>query len=198
MPVLLPMNNADIRAPLISRNHTEWSFIPHNAARRRANNIVRVAPGPTGEVPVGSDPKTIFGLLFPDQIIDIVIRFTNKYALECYEAYNILHGTELVWQAIVKIELESLLGILTYAGSTRSKKQPVSKLWTSNCLFKQPFYSASMGRNRFRSTLRYLRFDDRSARHTARARGDRLPKDAPVQHMVQIFNENLRRLFKPG
>jgi len=56
-------------------------------------------------------------------------------------------------------------------------------------------FSAGMARNRFRTILQYLRFDDRSARREKKDRGEFVPKDQPVQPFLNLFSANLRRLY---
>jgi len=49
-------------------------------------------------------------------MVDQIILFTNKYAIECFTAHNIRNGTDLQWSPIDQTELEALLGLLLYAG----------------------------------------------------------------------------------
>jgi len=80
------------------------------------HNVVRVAPGPSAAVPLDATPKNIFDLFFSGEMVDIILRFTNKYANECFVAHNARNGTELQWSLVDQTELEALFGLLLYAG----------------------------------------------------------------------------------
>ena len=56
-----------------------------------------------------------------------------------------------------------------------------------------PLYRATMGRSRFQSILRFIRFDDHTTRHV-RAASD---KAAPISDIWNMLNANLASVYKP-
>ncbi|KAK9747272.1 Transposase IS4 [Popillia japonica] len=65
---------------------------------------------------------------------------------------------------ITRDEVYAFIAILLAAGRNRERKLHLSELWTEDELFRQPFFTAVMSRNRFTYIYKSIRFDDRATR----------------------------------
>ena len=107
-----------------------------------------------------SDIESAFRLLITDDILDIVIRETNRYAENYYDKINNdpnRHGQRLTWAAMDMCELKAVICLLLHAGKDKSAHCNVKELWSVNA---RPIYKSVMNVERFNCILRFLRFDD--------------------------------------
>ena len=127
-----------------------------------------------------------------NEMLDIIVRFTNKKALAVYEEYNNEHlgNDPRVWKNVTSREMYAFLGILICAGANNSNTDHISEMWKSS---SYPLYRATMGINRFKSILRFIRFDDLNTRQR------RLHEDkaAPVRDLWNMLNANLCTMYRP-
>ncbi|XP_039969684.1 uncharacterized protein LOC120781528 [Bactrocera tryoni] len=84
----------------------------------------------------------------------------------------------------------SFFGVLISAGANNSNTDHVNKMWKKNAY---PLYRATMGRIRFQSLLRFIRFDDYTTR-PARVAND---KAALISDTWKMLNANLAALYRP-
>ena len=98
---------------------------------------------------------------------------------------------QLVWNPITESEFEAYLGILLFAGVSRSNNEHTHELWKSSA---HPLYHASMGQERFYIVSRYIRFDNGASR-PQRLRTD---KAAAITDIWLMLNRNLQECYIPG
>lgn len=58
------------------------------------------------------------------------------------------------WIDVTVDELQAFIGILIASGRNRSRKLHIAEMWTKNTLFKQPYFTAVLSRNRFKLIFR--------------------------------------------
>jgi len=185
-------------ADLIGRDGTVWSHNEPPIGRRLARNIVAANPGgPKAVLLNDTSLLTIFSRMFTDAVIEEILRWTNKFATEMYNEFNALHNTNRLWKVATQAELKAVIGILLFAGVKRNKKVPIKDLYTMDPLEYQPFFGASMSRNRLQAILKFLRFDDRAARHARKAAGDNVPRAEPVHQFFETVTSSFHSLFEP-
>lgn len=97
-------------------------------------------------------------------LADICIH-TNRQGVVYAEKFNENHPTnQITWKNITIDELYAFIAVLIASGRNHGRKLNLSEMWSENELFKQPFFTAVMSRNRFRMIYKNLRFDDPSTR----------------------------------
>ena len=173
-----------------AKNGLQWSSHPFASGKARKHNIVK---GPMHKVilPPGAvleEPVDAFNLLVDDSIVDNIVTYTNKEAQTVHE----VNHYETPWKECDAVEIRALIGLLITAGHLKSNHQNCEVLW--NETYGPPLFRATMGKNRFKSLLRYIRFDNKSTR-SARRQKDKL---APIREIWDKVNENLRKHYLPG
>ena len=86
-----------------------------------------------------------FCLYFNKFILDVIVKYNN------IEAIN--HSS--TWKILDVVELKAFL--LT-AGHLKQNNVNIRTIW--NKIYGQPIFRATMGINRFKQILRFIRFDD--------------------------------------
>jgi len=134
----------------------------------------------------------IFKKIMSNEIIDIIVRCTNKKALATFEEYNKNNSEKdpCVWKNITSQELYAFLGVLICAGANNSNIDHINEMCKSSSF---PLYRATMGINRFKSILRFIRFDDFNTRQ------QRLLEDksAPISDVWNMLKANLCAMYRP-
>lgn len=137
---------------ILARDGTLWEKNKPKSTRRLARNILNERPGRTNYSANFTTKAEAFKLFFSDEIIEIVIRETNNRARS-------LLGDN--WNPVNKMELHAFIGLLLIAGCFKANHEPILELWsTKNPAFQRPIFRATMVRNRMKSLLRFLSFDD--------------------------------------
>lgn len=165
----------------VGRDGTEWQAAPFprtpQSNRRRAISKVNLIPGK--HLDTASD---CFCSVFDQQVIDIVIKYTNIEAKK----------KRTNWKEIDRAELLAFIGLLIIAGVDRSSKRNYEEFF--GLLRGMPIFRATMGLKRFKDLLRFMRFDDKGTRSDRRSR-DKL---APIRDVFDLINRNLKRMYSPG
>lgn len=179
-------------ANFVSKDQTKWSQTPTSIQRQTsAHNIVRQRCGPHRSTETLSVSAT-FKCFVTNEMVDIIMRHTNKKATSVYEKYNQKNPTkkQLVWKDVTPRELYAFLGILIMSGANNSNTDHTTDMWKATA---HPLYRATMGINRFWNILRFIRFDDANTRDV-RIKED---KAAPIRDLWTMLNSNLSKLYKP-
>lgn len=180
----------ELSGSFIAKDKTKWSKTPPSQHQTAAHNVVRQRSGPHRSTEMLSISET-FKKIFTYEMVDIIVRHTNKKAEATYQNYNADHpDSQHQWKPVTIPEIYSFFGILICAGANNSNTDHTFDMWHSN---SYPLYRATMGLNRFHSILRFLRFDDSSTR-SQRKKED---KAAPIRDVWTMFNSNLAQMYKP-
>lgn len=123
-----------------------------------------------------------FRLLFDDEIIDNLVRCTNTEASE----------KDAEWKNVTRTEMLAYIGLLIAAGANDFSR-PNYRLYF-NRLFGMPLFLATMNLERFKSLLKYIRFDEKSSR-AVRRNTDKL---APIRDIFNLFRQNLKKYYAPS
>jgi len=171
-----------------------WNKLPPAHHQTPLHNIVRQRSGAHRLTETMSVYDT-FKCILSNEMIDIVLRHTNKKARKVYEAYNTNHPPEKQrkWIDITEREFDAFLGLLITSGVNHSNVQNVQHtmhMWKTT---SYPLYRASMGINRFWNILRFIRFDDANTRQERQ----QIDKAAPIRDIWAMLNSNLQNYYKP-
>ncbi|XP_054083377.1 piggyBac transposable element-derived protein 4-like [Zeugodacus cucurbitae] len=119
-----------------SKDGRMWNSNPPPPGRPRCHNVTTFTrKGPLR----GASPshKALFKLLQSPEIVSIIVRETNRKAVEAFRLWNEKHP------------------------SNKQRSWPAKELWAS---YNMPIYKATMSLNRFKSLTTFIRFDNSGTR----------------------------------
>lgn len=183
-----------------ARDGTEWSNLKPPENRRTLQHNIRrntrqqgLKGGPKPETKMFSQRQT-FKHIFSNEICDIIIRETNRRAKESCAAWNANNPnkTQKDWKALDEIEFDAYIGLLLFAGVSKSNYEHTKDLWSG---LAHPMYRATMSLHRFWQISKYIRFDNPIQREQLLAKGE---KDAAIQGIWCMLNERLRNSYNAG
>lgn len=174
----------------IAKDKTVWSKTPPQVHQTPSHNVLRQRSGPhrsTETLSIGDTFKRIITV----EMVDLIVRYTNKKANKVYDNYNAKNpDSQRLWTPVAIQEMCAFIGVLICSGANNSNVDHTSEMWKST---SYPLYRASMGINRFRSIMRFIRFDDVNRRQTQVEKD----KAAPIRDIWTMFNSNLSNMYKP-
>lgn len=174
----------DVHEYITSRDGTKWTKkSPNNRGRRLQRNTLRVAPGLTNYSKNIITPLNAFQLLFDDEILDIIIKYSEQKAEQ-------LNHPE--WK-LSKELLKAFIGMLISFGATRGRKESIACVWSQDAAFSRPIFKATMSRDVFKNIMRFIRTDDLDTRIHRRS----TDKLAAIRDVWEIFTENSQKCLVP-
>ncbi|CAM4802175.1 unnamed protein product [Rotaria magnacalcarata] len=136
--------------------------------------------------------KEAFQLLITQGMTLLLVRETNRQAHRVIKQWNDQNpGKEHQWNETDSDEIWAFIGILILAGVHRSKNEDLDELWSM--INGGPIFRATMSKNRFKSLLRFCRFDNVSTRDQ-RLKEDKL---APIRDSWVMFLAQLQICYMP-
>lgn len=177
---------------MTARDGTQWQRTPRSCQQVRSHNIFRDRCGPA-RITENMTPLQCFKSYLTVEMVDIIVRHTNRKAHATYNAYNEENPNrrQLKWKDTTINEIYAFIGMVLMAGTNHSNDENARDLWTSQA---HPIFRATMGINRFFDLLRFMRFDDPRTR-VERQRQD---KAAPIRDIWIMLNANLARYYVPS
>ncbi|XP_064082557.1 uncharacterized protein LOC135198676 isoform X1 [Macrobrachium nipponense] len=168
-----------------------WNCHPQVASvpRTSEGNIPLYTPGPTQNAQAADNPLECFSLFFVDEIINEIVKWTNK-SIEMKVAKYARKTTTL--NPVEPAELRALLGLLIFSGCRRDNNLPVKEMWDSST--GAGLYSSTMSSKRFEFLLTCLQFDNPETREE-RQKADRF---ALVRKIWDIFIQKCGELYTPS
>lgn len=106
-----------------------------------------------------------FLLFMNDEVVEIIISETNKYASEQTRL-----NKNIIWSPITKEIFFNFIAVLLLAA--RNRKNKLVENWSTDELLYTPIFEKVMSRNRFQTILRMLHFTD----NAEQIRGDSFHK----------------------
>jgi len=148
------------------------------------------------DIPDDPSPYDFFKLYVTDDLLDLMVRETNRYAAQ-YIADNIgslkPHSIVHKWKETDREEMSVLLGLLLHIGLLY--KPRLSMYWSTDELFYTPVFSSVMSRDRFLILTRFLHFADNSCCDVSDPNRDRLYKIRPV---IDFIKSRCRDVYYPS
>ena len=179
------------RSTIASKHGFRWSCRPKTGPNIRipARNIVRFCPGPVKEAQDANTPEKAMLLLLTDDMIDIIVHWTNKRieldATKYKRQSGVVGPTE-------PAEVRALIGLLLFSGAQRDNHLSTREMW--DITTGSPVYRTSMSEARFTFLINSLRFDDPETRE---ARRD-VDKFAPIRELWDMFIKNCEQMYVPN
>ena len=172
-----------------------WSANPPNPRRAGEQDIVRNQQGPSQQARNIDSILSAFQSLFPDEILERVVYYTNLFGERRYpEEVNDEGVREGGWLRTNITEIKAFVGLLILTGPLAAQHESVQFLWTEDPAFSPPIFPATISRNRFFQLLETIRFDDLATR-AERLEHDKL---APIREIVDIVCARCRTLYHPS
>ena len=132
------------------------------------------SPGPKQEIP--TDPAKVFQLFFTDELLDLIVEETNRYAALC-------KGSETSWRTN-KAEMRAYFGFQIIMGIT--KRPEIRDYWSRDPRLQCEPITSRISRDHFEEITRFLHFVDNSTLPTRGEEGyQRLQKIQPVIDLVR-------------
>lgn len=169
-----------------------WILQPPHTGRPLAHNI----PVPTRTGPARHflpNPINIFKEIFTPEMVNVIVRETNRKAQEVYHAFNMKYATRQrsEWEPTNEKEMYAFFGLLLFAGVFKCATQPIKELWAP---YHHDIYKATMSIKRFTLLLRFIRFDNANTRPIRQE----LSKSAAIDDLWLMLVTNLGSSYTPS
>lgn len=160
----------------------------HSRKKRFQHNVFRVRERDLGPKvrENNHDPVAIWRRFFSDEMMNLIVHWTNVYAEQETQKLN------QNWQPVTTIELDAFFGFLLLCGANGDSSTLLNSLYQSSQI-QMSAYKAAMSINRFKSIMRYLRFDDKSTR----SQREQTDKFAAISELWNMFIENCKNSYEP-
>lgn len=140
--------------------------------------------------PLDMTPYNVFQLFVDEEIIEMIVTQTNKYALQKLDNATLSQGARMSkWKPTNSAEMKKFLGLLLWMGLV--KVNPVANYWSKNTLYNFKLPSTVMSRNRFEILLSNLHFTD----NTSISPKDRQGK---IINLMDKLQEKYQKVYTPG
>ncbi|KAL7636422.1 UNVERIFIED_CONTAM: hypothetical protein RMT77_013197 [Armadillidium vulgare] len=177
---------------ITAKNGFKWNCRPCNpkVSRTQSRNIIPpFTQGPTLQAQNADTPEKCFNLFFDDQIINEIVKWTNKKI----EIMNKRYKRQTMSLTTTKpAEVRALLGILLFSASQRDNH--LSTLEMFNPKTGNQVYRSAMSEGRFSFLISCLRFDDPTTRDNRK----KTDPFAAIRTIWDIFIGNCEKMYTPS
>jgi hypothetical protein len=170
-----------------AKNGLQWRSEPLLNASGRVTepNIIHEHPGPKCGVHPQCEKEAF--LMFTDEIINEMVRFTNLHGRREVRGLNSSTvGHRKVWVEVSRKEMDAFIGINLILGAYKAHYRNINELFTARD--GHPICRATMSKERFCLIKRMFRMDDKRRRDTANLL-------APMGRVVDLFKSHLQRYY---
>lgn len=178
-------DDSDDDTKFTSKDGTKWRKMPYQSSNPNYKKTNSNIPDHKINLPpdtVFENVADAFFLYFNDVIFSEILKYTN------IEAENNTKD----WKPVDLIEMRAFFALLLTAGHLKQSNTNYRTLWSKK--YGSPIFRATMGLCRFKSLLRFIRFDDKKSRSLRRA----TDKLAPIRDIFEECNRMLSKYYVPG
>lgn len=136
--------------------------------------------GINASLPPEPSPFQIFSLFLDSEVLDLIVRETNKKA----------QSVATTWIDTTNDEMKKFLGLIIYFGLVPYPRYRL--YWSNDKKYKNYFVRQVMTRNRFAAILRFIHFSDEI---TPENQTNRLRK---VSDLISVLNKKFHSYYIPG
>jgi hypothetical protein len=137
------------------------------------------------------DPIDCYRHFITDEIIDLMVRETNRYAQQYFQTHEIISQSKFCqWKPNTDQEMLKFLGIVIQMGLTQMPK--LSHYWSSSQLYGSEIIQNSMSRERFEFLLKFWHFSNNDNKNSNQ---DRLFKLKPL---LDLLRARFSSVYIPG
>jgi hypothetical protein len=135
-----------------------------------------------------------FKLFFNDELIEIVVNETNKYAEQNQQNATENHSHSLKWTDTNPAEIHRFFALTLLMGHI--EKDTFSDYWSTNELIETPIFGKIMSRDRYLHILKYLHFCDNTQAQPDKSdpNYDRLWK---MRNIFDLLNKSFKIAYDP-
>ena len=171
------------REKIVSRDGTIWApEFPTQNGRASKRNIIKTRPGTKQFILARVDnAKDVFQELWGHRNIEHIMEFTIAEARRQGDSEFSLR----------KEELDAFFGLCLLRGVLKGRDEPLTNFWDLE--YGRPMFSETMGRSKFQSIIRYIRFDDK----TSRQRRRQSDKFAAIRDLWNAVMDNCQKSYFP-
>lgn len=178
------------------RNKYVWSKQEHpRTSRQLAHNILKIhlpqLLHPVKQLGKTPTPVQIWDLLFSQEILDEVVKWTNV-KLQSYRS-KFAHPNRPELRDIDVTELKAFLGLLLYTQIFKSSHEDLNSLFAKDGTGRNIF-RVTMSAYRFSTILLCLRFDDPQTREERKKKN----AEAAISDIFDLFIQNCQKLYSVG
>ena len=179
---------------IYGKNRYKWCTDSFPTSRIRDHNKIPNLhmPGLKGKARALrlNEPIDYWQLLIDDDIIAVIVKFTNEKITELSAAYG---KTATFVNHVDATEMRALIGLLYLCGVFKSGNEDAKGLWSTDGTGRDIF-RATMSLKRFLFLLIALRFDDPKERDAKKQTGDRT---AAISEIFESFIVNCQSNYSP-
>lgn len=182
--------NTDVEGAYIlgKDKHTKWMRKQASASRKGKENIM-IYPGVIGVTKYATTAVECWNNFFTDNILEIIVKYTNQ----CIENIKKNFSRERDIKLTDITELRAFIGLLYLAGAYKRNRLSLEELWGRENDGIEKF-GLVMSFRRFKTLVRYLRFDDQNTREQRKS----LDRLCHVRDIFEIFVKNCQTNYSPG
>lgn len=148
---------------------------------------MRERPGPRGDAATASSMTAILRCFITDEMIDIMVKYTNEEGDRAYKLWNEQHlDKQRIYTPTDATEMWAVIGLMLLRGIYSGYREPLTEMWNPNT--GRDIFTATMSRMRFQTLLRFMWFDDRATRDARR----QVDNFAPIRELFDKFNDACR------
>lgn len=134
-------------------------------------------------------PFDAFSLFVDDDVLDFIVRETNRYADQVITSTRTSRHSRLSkWAPTCKDEMKKFLGLLMWMGLNR--RSSIQSYWSTKPIYQNNIPANTMSRNRFELLLRMIHFSDNETVQPT----NRLCKITPL---IDILHTKFQEIFYP-
>ena len=156
----------------------------------------QATPAPL-QVPDNVFEADVFRLFISDDVLDLMVTETNRYALQVKEKKGSEAGVfsrVSQWEPVTRPEMSAFVGVLLLYGLTGRPSHELN--WTTDPYLEMPGFRKIMSRNRFLSILSFFHLNDNE---TTKSKSDlTYDKLHKVRPFVDQVVTSWQRHFSPG
>jgi len=147
------------------------------------------------DLPPNATALDFFRLYLTDEIVNLIVEQTNKYAEQYISSNDIKrHSPVNNWSPTNDKEMIAFLGLCMLIGVVYKPHLPL--YWSTDAIYQTDIFPSVMARDRFMLILKFLHFTDNSAQgNSANLNGDRLRK---IKEITQLIRNRCRSVYTPG
>jgi len=170
----------------------KWYLTPPETRERQwdimLHSVSSISPGAKNQAVLAKLPLEIWSLLFSDELLEIVLRYTNQEIKRYRKTENCANATFI--DNLNMAELKAFIGLLYFNGMEKKIDVTIEELSAD---FESMLYRTTMSRQRFEFIAARLRFADKFTR--VKERRNLLE---PVRDIWNIFIKNCRENYTPS
>ncbi|CAK1579698.1 unnamed protein product [Parnassius mnemosyne] len=176
------------------KNRFRWSSQPPvSRSRTLQHNIVQQPPGLKRNfrdvLNSNTTSSDLWHLFFTDDMLEEIVKHTNEKIRRIRPNYQ----NQTCVQDLDVIELKAFIGMLYYTSIFKENHTHYT-CWYSTDGTGREIYRCIMSKNRFKTLLNCLRFDDTSTRDERRS----TDKAAPISQLFEMLIQNCKEVCSIG